>query len=61
MAQHMTAKPTTLSPEAEIAQALEMMGGRGFRDVPLVDAVLLRESVMSSRDILHLIEALPAA
>ena len=61
VAQHMTAKPATLSPEAEIAQALEMMGGRGFRHVPLVDAELLPVSVMSSRDILHLIEALPAA
>ncbi|MEY4222061.1 MAG: CBS domain-containing protein [Chloroflexi bacterium] len=60
VAEHMTASPATLNPEAEIAQALEMMGGRGFRHVPLVDAELLPVSVMSSRDILHLIEALPA-
>lgn len=50
VAEWMTRRPVTITPDAEVRQALDLMLERGFRHLPVVDGTQL-VGIVSMRDL----------
>ena len=45
--------PVTLTADATVGRALQLMAGRGFRHIPLVDGAGRAEAILSVKDLLR--------
>jgi CBS domain-containing protein len=53
----MTPQPRTLSPDDKLADAIRLMTERGYRNIPLVDAVGRHVGMIAARDIMEFLAA----